>query len=376
MDIRTDTLKFELKGVGGMNRLAVLTGGGDCPGLNAVIRAIVKSSIGRGIEVIGIRDGFRGAVEGDFIPLNIEDVSGILPRGGTILGTTNRDNPFSYQSQPGIDELPVDRSDDVLRNIEKNNIDAMLVIGGDGSLSIALKLAKLGLPVVGIPKTIDNDVMATDLTFGFQSAVNYAQEALDRLHTTAESHHRVMILEVMGRYAGWIALYAGVAGGADVILIPEIPYSIDSIVKAVQDRVKKGKRFSIVVAAEGAKPQGGEITIEKIIKGRSEPIKLGGIGARLCNEMERLTGIETRATVLGHLQRGGSPLTNDRILATRYGVAAVEAAINHKFGMMVALQWNQVVLVPLNEAIDRLKLVPLDDELLLAARSIGICMGD
>jgi ATP-dependent phosphofructokinase / diphosphate-dependent phosphofructokinase len=359
-----------------MNRLAVLTGGGDCPGLNAVIRAIVKSSVRRGIEVVGIRDGFRGAVEGDFIPLSVNDVSGILPRGGTILGTTNRDNPFSYQSRPGTDEPPTDRSGDVLRNMDKNNIDALLVIGGDGSLSIALKFAELGLSVVGIPKTIDNDVMATDLTFGFQSAVNYAQEALDRLHTTAESHHRVMILEVMGRYAGWIALYAGVSGGADVILIPEIPYDMDSIVNAVQNRISKGKRFSIVVAAEGAKPRGGEMTIEKILKGRPEPVKLGGIGARLCNELEQLTGIETRATVLGHLQRGGSPLTNDRILATRFGVSAVEAAINQNFGMMVALQGSNVVLVPLREAINKLKLVPLDDELLLAARSIGICVGD
>jgi len=359
-----------------MNRLAVLTGGGDCPGLNAVIRAIVKSASRRGIEVMGIRDGFRGAVEGDFIHLNVNDVSGILPRGGTILGTTNRDNPFSYQSHPGTDEQPADRSGDVLRNMEKNNIDALLVIGGDGSLSIALKFSELGLPVVGIPKTIDNDVMATDLTFGFQSAVNYAQEALDRLHTTAESHHRVMILEVMGRYAGWIALYAGVSGGADVILIPEIPYDIDSVVNAVQDRVSKGKRFSIVVVAEGAKPKGGELTVEKILKGRPEPVKLGGIGARLGNEMEQITGIETRATVLGHLQRGGSPLTSDRILATRYGVSAVEAAVNEKFGMMVALQGSRVVLVPLREAINKLKLVPIDDELLLAARSIGICMGD
>ena len=218
--------------------------------------------------------------------------------------------------------------------------------------------------------------MATDLTFGFQSAVNYAQEALDRLHTTAESHHRVMILEVMGRNAGWIALHSGVAGGADVILIPEIPYAMDSIVMAIQARVDKGKRFSIVVAAEGAKPKGGEVTIEKIMKGRPEPIKLGGIGARLCGEIEKLTGLETRSTVLGHLQRGGSPLTGDRLLSTRFGVSAVEAAIRGQFGQMVALQGNHVTLVPLNESINRQKLIPPDDELLFAARSIGICMGD
>ncbi|SHJ46796.1 6-phosphofructokinase [Parasporobacterium paucivorans] len=359
-----------------MKRLAVLTGGGDCPGLNAVIRAIVKSSVRLGMEVFGIRDGFHGAVEGDFIPLGINDVSGILPRGGTILGTTNRDNPFSYRSRSSADEVPADRSGDVLRNLEENKIDALLVIGGDGSLSIALEFSQLGFPVVGIPKTIDNDVMATDLTFGFQSAVNFAQDALDRLHTTAESHHRIMILEVMGRYAGWIALYAGTAGGADVILIPEIPYNMDSIVKAVQDRIHAGKRFSIVVAAEGAKPIGGEMTVDRILEGRPEPIRLGGIGARLSDDLEKLTGLETRSTVLGHLQRGGSPLANDRILATRYGVSAVRAAIDQRFEMMVALQGNQVTLVPLKEAVNRLKLVPADDEVLLAARSVGICMGD
>ena len=359
-----------------MKRLAVLTGGGDCPGLNAVIRAIVKSSALKGIEVVGICDGFRGAVEGDFIPLDVKSVSGILPHGGTILGTTNRDNPFSYQSKPGSQEPTEDRSGDVLRNICKHQIEALLVIGGDGTLSIATKFSALGLPVVGIPKTIDNDVMATDLTFGFQSAVNYAQEALDRLHTTAESHHRVMILEVMGRNAGWIALHSGVAGGADVILIPEIPYDMDAIVLAIRARVEKGKRFSIVVAAEGAKPKGGEVTIEKIIKGRPEPIKLGGIGARLCGEIEALTGLETRSTVLGHLQRGGSPLTGDRLLSTRFGVSAVEAAIRGQFGQMVALQGNRVTLVPLDESINRQKLIAPDDELLFAARSIGICMGD
>lgn len=359
-----------------MKRLAMLTGGGDCPGLNAVIRAIVKSSALKGIEVVGIRDGFKGAVEGDFMTLDVKSVSGILPHGGTILGTTNRDNPFSYQSKPGSEEPPEDRSGDVLRNIREHQIEALLVIGGDGTLSIASKFSALGLSLVGIPKTIDNDVMATDLTFGFQSAVNYAQEALDRLHTTAEAHHRVMILEVMGRNAGWIALHSGVAGGSDVILIPEIPYAMDSIVMAIQARVDKGKRFSIVVAAEGAKPKGGEVTIEKIMKGRPEPIKLGGIGARLCGEIEKLTGLETRSTVLGHLQRGGSPLTGDRLLSTRFGVSAVEAAIRGQFGQMVALQGNHVTLVPLNESINRQKLIPPDDELLFAARSIGICMGD
>ena len=359
-----------------MRRLAVLTGGGDCPGLNAVIRAIVKTSANHGVEVIGIRDGFRGAVEGDFIPLQTKDVSGILPRGGTILGTSNRDNPFAYQSVYDSEEPQLDRSADVLRNLEKNQVDALVAIGGDGSLSIALRFTELGLPVVGVPKTIDNDLMATDLTFGFQSAANFAQEALDRLHTTAESHHRVMILEVMGRYAGWIALHAGVAGGADVIIIPEIPYNLDAVVKAIQERVAQGKKFSIVIVAEGAKPLNGEITIERRIERRFDPVKLGGVGARIGFELEKMTGMETRVTVLGHLQRGGSPTAYDRILATRYGVAAVEAAVAGSFGMMVALRGQEIVLVPLAEAVNQIKKVPLDDQILMAARSMGIHMGD
>lgn len=359
-----------------MHKLAVLTGGGDCPGLNAVIRAIVKSGYQQGIEVIGIRDGFRGAVEEDYKLLTMSDVSGILPRGGTILGTTNRDNPFAYptlvEGQPQI----VDRSEEVISQLRGIGVEGLLAIGGDGSLSIALEFAKKGLPVIGIPKTIDNDLMATDVTFGFQTAVSTAQEALDRLHSTAESHHRVMILELMGRYAGWIALYAGVAGGADVILIPEIPYQLAKVAAAIKKRADLGKKFSIIVVAEGATPVGGEMVVEQNLIGRIDPIKLGGIGAKLGEDLEILTGIETRVTVLGHLQRGGSPNAADRVLATRYGVAAVEAALEGDFGTMVALQGQKIVRVPLEEAVNKLKKVSLDEPVLYAARKLGIKMGD
>lgn len=359
-----------------MRKLAVLTGGGDCPGLNAVIRAAVKTAHQHGLEVVGIRDGFRGAVEGDFKPLGISDVSGLLPRGGTILGTTNRDNPFAYPTLVNGEVQNLDRSEEVLSRFDSMGIDGLLAIGGDGSLKIALEFAHKGLNVVGIPKTIDNDLMATDLTFGFQTAVATAQDALDKLHTTAESHHRVMILEVMGRYAGWIALYAGVAGGADVILIPEIPYDLTKVAQAIKQREDQGKKFSIIVAAEGAKPRGGEMVIERTLAGRIDPIKLGGIGAKLGQDLENLIRTETRVMVLGHLQRGGSPIGFDRVLATRYGVAAVEAALEEDFGVMVALQGQNIGRVPLFEAVNKLKQVGLNDPVLLTARNIGIEMGD
>ena len=359
-----------------MRKLAVLTGGGDCPGLNAVIRAVVKTANQYNIEVLGIRDGFRGAVEGDFLTLGYQEVAGILPRGGTILGTSNRDNPFAYVDYNNRVLNSLDRSDDVIANLKAQEVDALLAIGGDGSLKIALEFANKGVNVIGIPKTIDNDLMATDQTFGFQTAVATAQEALDRLHTTTESHHRTMILELMGRYAGWITLYAGIAGGADAILIPEIPYDLSKIALAINARAQKGKKFSIIVVAEGAKPLGGEMVVERNIIGRTDPIKLGGIGAKLGNDLEEYTKMETRVTVLGHLQRGGSPVAFDRVLSTRYGVAAVEAALEGDFGVMVALQGLDIVRVPLSEAVNKLKLVSMTDSLLLAARNLGIVMGD
>ncbi len=359
-----------------VKKIAVLTGGGDCPGLNAVIRAVVRTAVHQGLEVVGIRDGFKGAVEGDFLPLGLKEVSGILPRGGTILGTSNRDNPFAYWLDINGQSVQEDRSDQVLRNLDDIGVEVLVVIGGDGSLNIALELSRKGLKVVGVPKTIDNDLMATDFTFGFQSAVETAQEALDKLHTTAESHHRVMILEVMGRYAGWIALYSGIAGGADVILIPEIPYDIEKVAQAVNVRKERGKKFSIIVVAEGAKPLGGKMVVERTIAGRTDPIKLGGIGSKVAADLEGLIGLETRVTVLGHIQRGGSPNTYDRVLATRYGVAAFDAVMQQEFGKMVALQGSQIVTVPLIDAVNQLKKIPLDDQVLQMARKLGLEFGD
>jgi len=359
-----------------MRKLAVLTGGGDCPGLNAVLRAIVRTARNYGLEVIGILDGFKGAIEKQFKPLDLQDVSGILPRGGTILGTSNRDNPFAYWTDRDGQKVREDRSDEVIRNLADMGVDVLIVIGGDGSLNIALELARKGLKVVGVPKTIDNDLLATDYTFGFHSAVETAQEAIDKLHTTAESHHRVMILEVMGRYAGWIALYSGLAGGADVILIPEIPYRIEKVAEAINKRKERGKKFSIVVVAEGARPLGGEMVVQSILPDRTDPIKLGGIGAKVAKDLEGLIHLETRVTVLGHIQRGGSPNTFDRVLATRYGVAAVDAALKGTFPTMVALKGNDICEVPLADAVNHLKQIKPDDPVLLAAKKLGLCFGD
>ncbi|ADY55071.1 6-phosphofructokinase [Syntrophobotulus glycolicus DSM 8271] len=357
-------------------KIAVLTGGGDCPGLNAVIRAVVRSAHHKGLAVVGVRDGFKGAVEGDFFPLGLKDVSGLLPRGGTILGTTNRDNPFSYFIEENGKKVQKDCSGQILKNFSDRGIDSLIAIGGDGSLAIASQLTEQGLRVIGVPKTIDNDLRATDLTFGFQTAVETARDALDKLHTTAESHHRVMILEVMGRYAGWIALYAGIAGGADIILLPEIPYDLARVVQAIQDRVANHKKFSIIVAAEGARSQTGEMVIERRQEDRPDPIRLGGIGAKVAGDLESLIDLETRVTVLGHLQRGGSPNAFDRILATRYGAAAVQAVLEKKFNTMVALKGQEITTVPLKEAIRELKRVDADNQVLLAARQIGIKFGD
>lgn len=358
--------------------LGVLTGGGDCPGLNAVIRAVTKTAINvYGYEVIGFIDGFKGLVENNYINLDLETVSGIAHTGGTILGTTNRDNPFHYMIG-GTPENPEfsDQSDRAVENLKKLGLEGLIIIGGDGSLNIAYNFYEKGVPVVGVPKTIDNDLSATDVTFGFNTAVDTASEALDRLHTTAESHHRVMILEVMGRYAGWIALHAGISGGADVILIPEIPYDIDSVVKKIKERYRKNKKFSIIVVAEGAKPKDGEMVVQKIVPQSHDPIRLGGIGHKLAEEIERIAGIETRVTVLGHLQRGGSPIPYDRILATRYGVAAVDAFARGDFGTMVSLKGLDIITVPLIEAIKELRTVPQNCDLIHAAKSVGISFGD
>jgi phosphofructokinase-like protein len=310
-------------------RIGVLTGGGDCPGLNAVLRAVVKTAmIKYGYDVIGFRDGYRGLVMNNYNLFRPGDVSGILDRGGTILGTSNKDNPFNFRVERGGVVEYKDMSDRVADNVHMHNLDCLIIIGGDGTLTSARDFARKGLNIIGVPKTIDNDLSSTDLTFGFMTAVDTATDAIDKLHSTAESHHRVMILEVMGRYAGWIALQSGIAGGADVILIPEIPYDINKVARSVIDRKNEGKHFSIIVVAEGAKPIDGEVSISKVLENSPDPVRLGGIGNKIASELDVLTKNETRVTVLGHLQRGGRPIPYDRILSTRFGVAAVELALN------------------------------------------------
>jgi 6-phosphofructokinase 1 len=360
-----------------IKRIGVLTGGGDAPGLNAVIRAVVKVAIREyGLSVIGFLNGFGGLIKNQARELTEKDVVGILPRGGTILGTTNRDNPFHYPVVKGGKKVFVDVSDRIFENISIHGVDALIVIGGDGSLAIAKELHAKGLAVVGVPKTIDNDLLATDQTFGFDTALTTATEALDKLHTTAESHHRVMVLEVMGRYAGWIALAAGVAGGADVILIPEIPYRIEKVIDMINQREVQGKKFSIIVVAEGAKPVDGELVVQKRVEDSFDPIRLGGIGHVVAQQVEEATGKETRVTILGHLQRGGSPTAFDRILATRYGTGAVRLVVEGRFGHMVCLRGTSIDAVPLTEATGQIRAVPLDSDLLLSARQLGICLGD
>ncbi|HWP98308.1 MAG TPA: 6-phosphofructokinase [Syntrophomonadaceae bacterium] len=361
-----------------IKHIGILTGGGDCPGLNSVIRAVTKTAIiDYGLEVIGFVDGFRGLVENNYIQLDLKTVSGIGHTGGTILGTTNRDNPFNFYSSGRQGQEPVDESDRAVTNLQNLGLDGLIVIGGDGSLHIAHQFYQKGVQIVGVPKTIDNDLMATEVTFGFNTAVNTASEALDKLHTTAESHHRVMVLEVMGRYSGWIALHAGISGSADVILIPEIPYKIDSIVSKISQRYRQGKKFSIIVVAEGAFPEHGEMVVQNLVPTSHDPVRLGGIGQQVAEEVAaRLKDIEIRVTVLGHLQRGGSPIPFDRILGTRYGVKAVHALMEGKSGTMVSLQGSSIVTVPIEEAIKDIRRVPTDDNLVRAARSVGISFGD
>jgi 6-phosphofructokinase 1 len=329
----------------------VLTGGGDCPGLNAVIRAIVRKGIDRyGHAILGFRDGWRGPLENAYTELTIESTRGILPRGGTILGSS-RTNPFKHDGGP-------ERIRDNLRGL---HLDGLIAIGGEDTLGAAAKLSEMGINVVGVPKTIDNDLGATDVTFGFDTALQVATEAIDRLHTTAESHHRIMIVEVMGRHAGWIALHSGLAGGADVILIPERPFDIEEVVRLIQRRHARGRYFSIVVAAEGATPKEG--TLEVMSQGTDEfgHERLGGIGYLLEREIGERTGFEARATVLGHIQRGGTPTAFDRVLATRLGVAAIDAASNDHWGQMPALKGTKIELVPLGEAVAELKTVPAEE---------------
>ena len=357
--------------------IAILTGGGDCPGTNAVIRAVAKKAIiEHKLEVIGIEDGYDGMITNRYRRLEYSDVSGILTIGGTILGTSNTSNPYRYAVRAGKRLKFEDVSQTAIANLKKLNVDCLVCIGGDGTLNIADSLFKDGVPVIGIPKTIDNDLLGTDISFGFDTAVSIDTEGIDRLHTTAQSHHRVMIVEVMGRNAGWIALHAGTAGGGDIILIPEIPYDIDVIAEKVLERSKRGKRFTIVVVSEGAKPKGGDIVVRRIVKESTDPIRLGGIGFVLGSQIEQATGLETRTVVMGHLQRGGTPTPFDRVLATRLGTKAVEMMKDKEYGYMVGIQNNLLVEVPLEEVAKGRKLVPLNDPLIQAARSVGTCFGD
>lgn len=356
-------------------RIGVVTGGGDAPGLNAVIRAVTISAHNRGWEVYGIKRGFEGLLHRSRVErLDAPDVRGIIHIGGTILGTTNRGNPFKFPVKRNGKTETVDLSDKVIERFHELKLEALVCIGGDGTMHIASGLAGKGLPIIGVPKTIDNDLAATELTFGFNTAVATATEAIDKLHATAESHQRVMVVEVMGRYAGWIALYAGVAGGADVILIPEIPFKMESVARKIQKRWRRRRNFAIVVVAEGAKLEGGQLFSKPQGPGR-EPL-LCGASEYVAEEIQRLTEHETRSLVLGHLQRGGSPTASDRLLATRFGAAAVRAIERGESNRMVALQASRIVTVPLARAVSRMKSVPTGSDIITSARELGISFGD
>ncbi len=364
----------------GIKKIGVMTAGGDCPGLNAVIRAVVKTAIQEyGLEVVGIKHGYRGLYLGgdEFVPLVLHDVSGIISRGGTILYSSNKDNLFDYTY---IDQHGRQRRGDVsdkgVENLEKAGIDAMVIIGGDGTLTSARDFSRKGVKIIGVPKTIDNDLSSTDTTFGFDTAVATATESIDRLRTTAESHSRIIVVEVMGRYAGFIAIASALAGGADAALIPEIPYDINKVAEAVRANRARGKNFALVVVAEGAKPKDGDIVISKIVKNSPDPIRLGGIGEVIAGQLEHLAGLECRATILGHTQRGGTPTANDRILSTRYGAYAVELLMEGKFGNMVTLNGADLGYASLENVIGKNKAVEKDGYWVKAARAVHMCLGD
>jgi 6-phosphofructokinase 1 len=348
-------------------KIGILTGGGDCPGLNAVVRAVTKSALKCGWEVIGFRDGYRGLVENDYVQLHDHDVSGIIIRGGTILGTSNTANPFAYTLPPlGSSDKPADLSKRAFNNFKELGLGALVAIGGDGTLTMAQQLYKRGMPVIGVPKTIDNDLSATDVTFGFDSALNVATEAVDRVHTTAESHNRVMIVETMGRYAGWIALRAGLAGGGDIILLPEIPYRAEEIVKAVMDRKRRGKKFSIIVVAEGARPAKGKMTVTRVVKGSPDPLRLGGVSYKIAEILDKSkVGLESRVVLLF-----------DRWLATGFGVKAAELLKKGKFGQMVSFRNFGFTGVSIAEAVGKLRRVSPRAQEVQAALSIGTSFGN
>jgi phosphofructokinase-like protein len=357
-------------------RIGILTGGGDCPGLNAVIRAVVLHARGTlGWEVIGIEDGFTGMLEQRYVELTPKIAAGLVSRGGTVLGSSNRANPFAYpMKRPGVGEEIVDVSDRCVANMQELALEGLILVGGDGTMSIGQKLMGKGLRIVGVPKTIDNDLEATEYTIGFQTAVEVASEAIDRLHTTAESHDRIIICEVMGRYAGWIAMAAGMAAAADVILIPEIDYDLDRVVQCLQRRHGPGNTYSIIVVAEGAKPKGGSYAVVRSGDATQQEL-LGGAGQHLAEAIKQRTDYDARVTVLGHIQRGGTPCAFDRLLATRFGATAVELVATGRYGQVAALRSGEIVSAPLDLAVAKLKRVDPDGDLVRAARSLGIELG-
>ena len=362
-----------------IKRIGILTGGGDCPGLNAVIRAVAKTAMHYyGWDVWGIEDGFLGLIRNRMHRLEAADVSNILTLGGTILGTSNKADPAHFAVGTDVHGKPTfqDVTPRVLEHISERALDAIVMIGGDGTMAGAANLIKAGVRCIGVPKTIDNDLMHTDITFGFQTAVEIATEALDRIHTTASSHHRVMLVETMGRNAGWLALYSGMASGADVILIPEIPYEIDKICDYCKQRSKRGKAFTIIAVSEGAKPKGGKQVVERVVHDSPDPIRLGGVSQVLAGQLSQCTGIETRATILGHVQRGGTPCAFDRTLATQFGLAAACRLAEKNFGRLIVMQNGHITDVDMTEAAGQQRCVPLDHPLVSAARSLGICLGD
>ncbi|MCX6828445.1 MAG: ATP-dependent 6-phosphofructokinase [candidate division Zixibacteria bacterium] len=357
-------------------KLGVLTGGGDCPGLNAVLRAVVKTAVhDYDMEIVGFLDGYEGLIENRYRKLQSSDVSGILTLGGTILGTSNRADPFHFPVLQGEDYIYLDRSSQGVQNFERLGLDALIAIGGDGTMAASDGMTKKGINIIGVPKTIDNDLYGTDQTFGFDSAMTTAADAIDKLHSTAQAHHRVMIVEVMGRYAGWLALASGVASGGDIVLIPELPYHIDVICDEIRKRNRDGRNFSIIVIGEGAKVEGGEMVVKRVVDNSPDKIRLGGVSNQLAAQIEGLTKLETRVTILGHLLRGGTPTAFDRILASQFGTAAVHLAHQKKFGNMVGLRGNEIKHVPISEVAGRVRKIEHNSPLLQTALSLGTCMG-
>jgi len=353
-------------------KVGILTGGGDCPGLNSAIRMVTKRlAHEKNAEIFGFLDGFRGVIERDYKRLDYDSVSNILDRGGTILGTSNKYNPFRVYTDDGIQ----DRSDDAVKYMDELGIECLFSVGGDGTQTIAAELARKGLPIIGIPKTIDNDLVGSDVSIGFKTAASFVSDAVMRVRTTAESHHRILVVETMGRYAGWLAMYGGAASGADVILIPEIPYKIEKVADFVAARAKKGRKYSVVVVSEGVKSVKGERVVRRIVKDSPEQLRLGGIGEHISKKLEDLTGIEARITVLGHLQRGGAPLPEDRILASRLAFHAVDLFLEGKSGLMAAVQNGAITEVPMETPHGKQRFVTMDDPVFRMERSIGTCFG-